>query len=214
VSEDVPNLKGSGLTGDMPLEVCVPPPLGVGPGGSDPCGDNAPRFHHLDNFPFGIASHNGMWLAIGMYNKHYTWATDTGPDGGGWAKWARFNATKYFIMITDDDAYVPGTNEGDPSIIGNATEPYEVFDRLILKDPRNGNESQVRVQRGLWMDVSRWRIDERSGGGRLSDGRGRSESQLRDGSWDSASEACSAYRWHRGIHLSFRLVRGAWKTGG
>ena len=138
VSEDVPNLKGSGLTGDMPLEVCVPAPLGVGPGGADPCGDNDPRFHHLDNFPFGIASHNGMWLAIGMYNKNYTWADDSGPEGGGWAKWARFNATKYFVMITDDDAYVPGPNEGDPAIIGNATEPWEVFDRLILNEPRFG----------------------------------------------------------------------------
>ena len=59
-SENVPNLKGSGLTGDMPLEVCVPPPLGVGAGAADPCGDNDPFFHHLDHWPFGVASHNGM----------------------------------------------------------------------------------------------------------------------------------------------------------
>ena len=138
VTEDVPNLKGSGLTGDMPLEVCVPPPLGVGSGGADPCGDNDPFFHHLDHFPFGIASHNGMWLAIGTYNLNYTWPDDSGPVGGGWAKWARYKATKYFIMITDDDAESPTPSEGDPSIVGNATEPYEIFDRLILHDDRFG----------------------------------------------------------------------------
>jgi len=136
--EDVEDLKGSGLVGDMPIDVCVPPPLGVGPGGTEPCGDNAPRFHHLDNYPFGVTSRNGMWLAIGMYNRYYTWADDSGPEGGGWAKWARFDAIKHFIVITDDDARVPGVEQGDASIIGNATEPWDVFDRLILGDHRFG----------------------------------------------------------------------------
>lgn len=138
-SEDVPNLKGSGLTGDMPVEVCVPAPLGVGPGGNDPCGDNAPYFHHLDHFPYGVASHNGMWLAIGNYNEFYSWEGNIpGPDGGGWSKWARYTATKYFIVITDDDAEVPTPDMGDPSIVGAATQPWEVFDRLILHDERFG----------------------------------------------------------------------------
>ncbi len=138
VSEDVPNLKGSGLTGDMPLEVCVPPPLGLGSGGADPCGDNPPHFHHLDHWPFGVASHNGMWLVLANFNKNYTWEDDSGPAGGGWAKWARFKATKYFIMITDDDATSPTPAQGDAAIIGNATEPWEIFDRLILHDTRYG----------------------------------------------------------------------------
>jgi hypothetical protein len=138
MTEDVPNLKGSSITGDMPLEVCVPPPLGMGPNGADPCGDNPPRFHHLDHWPVGIASHNGMWLGASMYQTGYTWVDDAGPDGGGWAKWARFNATKYFVMITDDDAYYPDPTFGDPSIVGNATEPYDIVDRLLLHDTRFG----------------------------------------------------------------------------
>ena len=136
--EDVENLKGSGLVGDVPIEVCVPPPLGIGPLGSDPCGDNPPLFHHLDHYPFGIASRNGMWLAASMYNPDYTWADDSGPPGGGWAKWARYDAVKYFVVVTDDDATVPGLEQGDASVIGNASEPWEIFDRLILNDPRFG----------------------------------------------------------------------------
>ena len=138
MSEAVPNLKGSGLTGDMPLEVCVPPPLGVGANGADPCGDNDPIFHHLDHWPFGIASNNGMWLAGATYNEYYTWPNDAGPPGGGWAQWARYDAMKYFVVVTDDDAEVPTPDMGDPSVVGTATEPYEVMDRLLLHDDRFG----------------------------------------------------------------------------
>ncbi len=136
MSEDVPNLKGSSLTGDMPLEVCVPPPLGIGEDGG--CGDNAPDFHHLDHWPVGIASHNGMWMAINMYQQEYTWVDDAGPPGGGWRQWARFDATKYFIIISDDDAHYPDPAFGDAATIGTATEPWDVFDKLILNDERFG----------------------------------------------------------------------------
>ncbi|MCU0691036.1 MAG: hypothetical protein MUF54_06515 [Polyangiaceae bacterium] len=138
--ENVPNLKGSGLEGDVPLEVCVPPPLGVGPGGADPCGHNPERFYHLDHWPFGIQSHNGMWLAIGTYQKNYTWVNgsgaEVGPPGGGWQQWSRPAATKFFVMITDDDAEYPTAEQVRPpySLPAGVDEPYEVFDWLVLND--------------------------------------------------------------------------------
>jgi len=134
--EDVPNLKDSGITGDMPIEVCVPPPLGVGEDGG--CGDNPPRFYHLDHWPVGIASHNGMWMAISMYRPEYSWVGDIGPADGGWYKWARFDATKFFVMITDDEAEQPTTEMADAAVLQGATEPWEIFDRMVLYDPRFG----------------------------------------------------------------------------
>lgn len=139
--ENVSNLKGCNLSGDMPLEVCVPAPLGVGPSASDPCGDNpSGHFYALDNFPFGIASHNGMWLLLNMYQQQYTWSDDCpggGPVGGGWRKWARFDATKYIVMITDDDATYPTRAvPEDPALPANLTEPHEIMDWLLLNNRR------------------------------------------------------------------------------
>lgn len=141
--EDVDDVKGClGVTADYPREVCVPPPLGLGPDGG--CGDNPPRFHHLDHFPFGVASTNGMGLFTGMYSSDYSWewcqpgssAPWPGPDGGGWKKWARFDATKFFIVVTDDDALVPSPVRDDAGVV--TEETYQVFDRRILSDPDFG----------------------------------------------------------------------------
>ena len=44
------------------------------------------------------------------------------------------NATKYFIMITDDDAEYPTLEQDDNHVATGETEPYKIFDKLILHD--------------------------------------------------------------------------------
>lgn len=211
MSEDVPNLKGSGLTGDMPIEVCMPPPLGVGPGGVDPCGDNPPFYYHLDHWPFGIASNNGMWLALATYDPDYKWPDNVGPPGGGWAQWARFSSTKYFIVITDDDASVPDATFGDPLIVGDATEPYEVFDRLILNTDPPGMFGDETARKYVYNTICGWTfpgglsLDPESGGG--------CQTEVADPDYNSAENPGEQHQKlaqltggdHR-IYLSERLV--------
>jgi hypothetical protein len=68
--------------------ICVPPPLGK----SD-CGDNPPRFFHVDQ-------NVGSWESLSLILSTYE-GTATAP---GWKTRLRPEATKVFVEVSDDDS--------------------------------------------------------------------------------------------------------------
>jgi hypothetical protein len=63
--------------------LCIPPPLG----GAN-CTDNPPLYHQVDE---AVASTDSLSKILSTYDAH-------------WKQWARPNATKVFIEITDDNS--------------------------------------------------------------------------------------------------------------
>jgi len=68
--------------------ICVPPPLGRGD-----CGDNPPRFFHLDQ---EVGSWNALELILSTY--------DGASSKRTWKEHARADATKVFVIVSDDES--------------------------------------------------------------------------------------------------------------
>lgn len=85
-----------------PDGICVPPPLG-GPN----CGDNPPRFHHLNE---EVSSTDSLQLLLSEYGKY--------------RGWLRPEAYKVFIEITDDDSTLP-SDDFDRALL--ALQPAGMF---------------------------------------------------------------------------------------
>ncbi len=123
VRENVPNLFGSSLMGDVPLQFCGPVPPAM-----ENCQDRPGRYYHLDPFPYGVASTNSLSLLLGTYPESYRWpGSIVGPDGGGWGRWLREGSFRFLINVTDDDAQYPRPQDG--------LETYQVFDRSLTGLP-------------------------------------------------------------------------------
>ncbi|MBK8996975.1 MAG: hypothetical protein IPM35_14675 [Myxococcales bacterium] len=79
------------------LDVCVDPPLA---GAS--CGNNPPKFTHLD---CEVDSSNSLYAAAFSYaGTGFPPLFNCNLTGGPWNKLARFDATKVFVEVTDDEA--------------------------------------------------------------------------------------------------------------
>jgi len=127
--------------GSGSLDVCVDPPLA---GAS--CGNNPPKFTHLD---CEIGSSDSLFMASYAYTGSgwppmFTCNTTGGPIN----KLARFDATKVFVDVTDDEADFPGwdatgfdnwaLNAALPKgMFGTAQSRKYIFHSIVGADPKD-----------------------------------------------------------------------------
>jgi hypothetical protein len=77
--------------------ICVPPPLGAAD-----CGDNPPRFFHVDQ---PVGSRNALELILATYEHASVDFLGNGGSGGpGWKIRLREDAIKVFVVVTDDES--------------------------------------------------------------------------------------------------------------
>jgi hypothetical protein len=103
------SLRGTAPTtvgGKMRYPVCVPPPLG----GAD-CADS-PLFTHA---AVDIQSTQPLEQILGTLDQTQGYTAGNARGGEPWAQALRANATKSFVMVTDDNSRFPGVSfEGFP----------------------------------------------------------------------------------------------------
>ncbi len=105
--------------GTTDLSVCVDPPLG-GAG----CGDNPPRFHHID---CDVESNDALDVLAQSYTGQFDFihGLSCRQPVTPWKTLARPSATKVFLVVTDDEA------EG----LFSTTPPWQMFDDAATADP-------------------------------------------------------------------------------
>lgn len=123
------------------LDVCVDPPL-AGSG----CANNLPKFTHLD---CEVGSSDALFIANyayvgGGFPPLFTCNTTGGPIN----KLARFDATKVFVVVTDDEADFPGWNAAGfdnwalnvaqpAGMFGTAQNRKYIFHSIVGADPND-----------------------------------------------------------------------------
>ncbi|MBK7578909.1 MAG: hypothetical protein IPI67_01770 [Myxococcales bacterium] len=125
--------------GTSSQKVCVDPPL-AGPS----CGNNPPKFTQLD---CEVDSSNSLYAAAFSYGGvGFPPLFTCNLTGGPWNKLARFDATKVFVEVTDDEADFPGWNAAGfdnwalnsaqpPGMFGTAQNRKYIFHSIIGHDP-------------------------------------------------------------------------------
>jgi hypothetical protein len=129
------------------LAVCVDPPLA----GAN-CADNPPTFHHLN---CTVGSNDALTILRNSYAQ---------PGGAcvggtkGWSQRSRFDATKVFVVVTDDEAGDPFgflfinadkfdnwalTQAQPPGVFGTAQARKYVFHGVIGMDPNDPKKTCV-----------------------------------------------------------------------
>jgi len=89
--------------GTSSQDVCVDPPLAAAA-----CGNNPPKFTQLD---CEVDSSDSLYAAAFSYGGvGFPPLFSCNLTGGPWNKLARFDATKVFVEVTDDEADFPGWN--------------------------------------------------------------------------------------------------------
>lgn len=124
--------------GTSSQKVCVDPPLAAAS-----CGNNPPKFTHLD---CEVDSSNSLYAAAFSYQGSGFPPLFTCNVGGSpWSKLARFDATKVFIEVTDDEADFFGwdangfdnwalTQAQPPGMFGTAQNRKYIFHSIIGSD--------------------------------------------------------------------------------
>lgn len=124
--------------GTSSQDVCVDPPLA---GAS--CGNNPPKFTHLD---CEVDSSNSLYAAAFSYaGTGFPPLFNCNLTGGPWNKLARFDATKVFVEVTDDEADFFGwdatgfdnwalTSAQPPGMFGTAQNRKYIFHSIIGAD--------------------------------------------------------------------------------
>jgi len=127
--------------GTSSQKVCVDPPLA---GAS--CGNNPPKFTHLD---CEVDSSNSLYAAAYAYQgSGFPPLFSCNMAGGPWDKLARFDATKVFVEVTDDEADFFGWNAAGfdnwalntaqpKGMFGTAQNRKYIFHSIIGHDPAN-----------------------------------------------------------------------------
>jgi hypothetical protein len=137
--------------GSIDQYVCVDPPLG-GP----LCADNPPRFHQID---CEVGSHDSLFVA----GNSYSIVPFPCNPGTPWGQLVRYDATKVFVEVTDDEADPPPfswdgvTFDGwamsvqPAGMFGTPTARKYVFHSIIGADPTDLTKtcSSVGVDGGL-----------------------------------------------------------------
>jgi hypothetical protein len=138
--------------GTSSQKVCVDPPLA---GAS--CGNNLPKFTHLD---CEVQSSNSLQVAAYAYiGGGFPPVIPCNLAGGPWSKLARFEATKVFVEVTDDEADFPGWNaagfenwmynQAQPAgMFGTPSDPKWVFHSIIGADINNLSQTCSSVGTG------------------------------------------------------------------
>jgi hypothetical protein len=124
--------------GTSSQKVCVDPPLAAGS-----CGNNPPKFHQLD---CTVGSTDSLSIAQSSYAAPgFPFCTfGTVP----WNQYARFDATKVFVEVTDDEAGPPpfflladgfdywALNQAQPAgMFGTAQARKYIFHAIVGLDP-------------------------------------------------------------------------------
>jgi hypothetical protein len=131
--------------------ICVDSPP-AGPG----CADAPPRFYHVqcpvqstDAFLNLAFSYDGVLPTFGLptliCGQFALPGFPVGPPEKMWKNFARINATKVFIVVTDDESDTPAaafdnwllTGAQPPGMFGSAAERKYIFHGIIGLDPNN-----------------------------------------------------------------------------
>lgn len=114
--------------------VCIEAPLsGIPQGGcANPPAQpvfNPGKFYH---YSVELASHDGLCKLLSAYDG--TLADDFGLGVGGWQQWLRPEASKSFIVLTDDGVTCSfmGTNMDDNDNVNDGVTTGDKFDNLLL----------------------------------------------------------------------------------
>ncbi len=101
------------VSGKTRFPVCIPPPLA----GDDACGDG-PRFAHAN---LDVLSLQTLEQILGTLGQTAGYAAGEDKGGEAWQQQLRPNATKTFVLVTDDNARLAA---GDFETFPGGTNPF------------------------------------------------------------------------------------------
>ncbi len=129
--------------GSSSRQVCVQPPLA----GAN-CADLPPKFHQIS---CEVGSSDSLVIASNSYTVTQGFPPICDPDAKPWNKLARFDATKVFVEVTDDEAAPWPLMNADgfdnwalniakpPGVFGTKTARKYIFHGIIGMDKNNPN---------------------------------------------------------------------------